>query len=264
MSKDILLSEVQVTISGSPAPKEFVEDILQVTVENSLYMPDMATVVLYDAALTWIDDSRLAPGKPLGVMMVSAGMRKQVFDGEIVEIEPDFDQNVQRLTIRAFNKMHRLARGQHVRSFLNVSDGDLIQQLAGEVGLQAQVDPTPLVYPYVFQNNETNLSFLQKRAASLGYLLYVQGSTLYCKAPRGSQAAVALEWGAGLYEFHPRLTTVEQVSTMFARGWDPKQKQAIVGQQSSSIGIGAPAIGQAADGGAFAQQAFHNYQPYLL
>jgi uncharacterized protein involved in type VI secretion and phage assembly len=257
VDKNALLSEVQVTINGSTATKEFERDLLQITVENSLHLPDVATLVLYDTNLTWLDDERLDPGKTLTILLKAGNTMQQVFDGEIVEIEPDFDQDVPRLTVRAFNKMHRLARGQHVRSFINVTDEDLIQQLAGEVGLQAEVAPTPLVYPYVFQNNESNLSFLQKRAASLGYLLYVKGDTLYCKAPGSDQRAQELTWQKDLYEFHPRLTTIQQVSSITARGWDPEAKNAIVAQQGTTSGVGAPSVGQSTSGGVLAQQAFH-------
>jgi len=217
----------------------------------------MATLVLYDQKLTWIDDERLAPGKTLKILFSIGTQRQTVFDGEIVEIEPNFDKQIQRLIIRAFDRMHRLARGQQARSFMNVSDSDLMKKLAGEVGLQAEVDATSVVYPYVFQHNETNLAFLQRRAAALGYLLYVQGKTLHCKAPRSSQSAVTLEWGATLNEFRPRLTTIEQMAGIEARGWNPEQKQVIIGSASAGDGIGFPAIGQHGNGGTLAQNAFH-------
>lgn len=257
MPQSNLLSEIEVMLNGSQAPASLMTDLLEATVENSLHLPDMATLVLYDQKLSWIDDERLAPGKSLQILFSTGNVRQIVFDGEIVEIEPGFDREIQRLTIRAFDRMHRLARGQQTRSFINVSDSDLVDKLAAEVQLEAQVDPTSTVYPYVFQQNETNLAFLQRRAAALGYLLYVQGKTLYCKAPRSSQPAVALEWGATLNEFHPRLTTVEQIATLEARGWDPAQKQAIVGRVSASDGIGLPATGQNGNGGTLVQSAFH-------
>jgi phage protein D len=257
MSQDSLLSEIEVMLNGSQAPTGFIEDLLEATIENSLHLPDMATLVLYDQKLSWVDDARLAPGKALQVLFRSGKIQHTVFDGEIVEIEPNFDRGIQRLTIRAFDRMHRLARGQHARSFMNVSDSDLVRKLAEEVQLSAQVDTTATVHPYVFQQNESNLTFLQRRAAALGYLLYVQGKTLYCKAPRSTQAAVTLEWGQTLNEFHPRLTTIEQIETLEARGWDPAQKQPVVSTVSASAGIGLAKTGQPGNGGTLVQSAFH-------
>jgi phage protein D len=235
----------------------FIGDVLEITVENSLHLSDVATIVLYDKDLTWVEDSSLMPGNTLQIVFSDGKQQQSVFDGEIVEIESNFDQGVLRFTIRAFDRMHRLSRGRHVRSFINVSDSDIIKKLAAEVQLSAQVDATPLVYPYVFQNNESNLSFLQKRAAALGYLLYVQGKTLYCKAPQSNGSTVTLAWGKELYEFHPRMTTIAQVANIEAHGWNPLEKQMVMGRASSGSGIGAPQATQNSNGGAFAQQAFH-------
>lgn len=257
MPQRSLLSEIEITLNGSKVTDALLADVLEATVENSLHLPDMATLVLHDPKFHWIDDEQLAPGKSLQILFSTGKLSQRVFDGEIVEIEPTFDSDIQRLTIRAFDRMHRLARGQRTRSFINVSDSDLVRKLAAEVQLEAQVDSTPLVHPYVFQQNETNLAFLQKRAAALGYLLYVQDRTLYCKAPRSSHRAVALEWGATLNEFRPRLTTVEQIETLEARGWDPVQKQAIIGRVSASEGIGIPVVGQSGNGGRLVQHSFH-------
>ncbi len=264
MSSNIYLqSLVNVKIAGADAPLEFMRDLLETTVESSLHLPAVATLVLYDDRLYWIDEASLLPGKSLQVWIEADGQKKLLFDGEIVELEPSFEATIQRFTVRAFDRLHRLARGRHARSFLNVSDQDLLQTIASEVGLQAKVvsqgfgSGLSQVYPYVFQNNETDLEFLRRRASKLGYLLYVQGSTLYFAQPpaqgQAQGATVALEWGKSMYEFHPCLTTVGQTNDIMVRGWDPEQKQAIIGKQSSPQT--APQLKK--NGGTFSQSAFN-------
>jgi phage protein D len=209
---------------------------------------------LNDPRLHWIDDASLAPGKTLKISARSDGTGAPLFDGEIVELEADFSPSTQRLVVRAFDRLHRLARGRHVRTFVNVSDGDLVRKLAQESGLQAQVGPTSHIHAYVLQSNQTNLEFLQARAAALGYLLYVHGKTLHCDAMRPGGQIVELEWGKSLGEFHPRMTTVEQVDGVTVRGWDPGTRQEIVGQ--AQHGKGAPQVGESRSGGEMAQHAF--------
>ncbi|HET8841412.1 MAG TPA: VgrG-related protein [Ktedonobacteraceae bacterium] len=249
-----LLSQIDLKLDGADVSADFMGDLLEVTVENSLHLPDVATLILHDTRLHWIDDASVMPGKSLLILAKTDRQEKPLFDGEIVEIEPDFEPGTQQLIVRAFDRLHRLARGRHVRSFVNVSTDDLVNKLAQEVGLQAQVGPTSQVYPYVFQNNETNLEFLQSRAATLGYLLYVQGKKLHCEPLQTSGDPLELEWGAGLQEFRPRLTTIDQLNTVTARGWDPANRQTIVGQ--AQPGRGAPQIGQHQNGSELAQSAF--------
>src|SRR5947209_7211123 len=119
-----LLSQFYVTIGGANASEEFMRDLIEVTVESSLHLPDVATLLLHDTSLRWIDDSSLDPGTTITVEARAEQSSKVLFDGEIVEIEPDFGSSTQHLMVRAFDRLHRLARGRHVRTFLNVGDGD--------------------------------------------------------------------------------------------------------------------------------------------
>ncbi len=238
--------------------EELMQDLVLLTVENSLHLPDVATVVVHDTRLKWVDEAGLEPGKGLKVRCLpgSEGSQEQViFDGEIVEIEPEFSASAQRLQIRAFDRLHRLARGQQVRSFQNVSDADLVRRLAQEVGLQSNVSGGNVVHDYVFQNNQTNLAFLQERAAAQGCLLYVEGRTLRYGPPSSTRGTVQLAWGQTLRTFQPRLTTLDQLVSTSARGWDPKQKQAIVAQSSTPQTAPELQSGQR-DGGQAAKRAF--------
>ena len=257
-----LLSQLYLEFDGAPAPDALIEDILEITVDNSLHVPDVATVRLHDSRLKWIDDAGLAPGKSLRVSAKVGSDNLVIFDGEIVEIEGDFSPATQTFVVRAFDRLHRLARGRHVRSFQNVTDGDLIQRLAQEVQLQSEVAPTRQVHAYLLQNNQTNLEFLRERAAALGYLLYVEGKTLHCGPPKPPGSTVTMEWGVALQEFHPRLTTVDQCDSVTVRGWDPDSRQPIIGQ--SQHGEGVPAIGEKRQGGAVAHDAFHVDAQWLV
>jgi len=250
-----LLSQFYVKLDGVDASEEFMRDLMEITVENSLHLPDVATLVLHDPHLLWIDAESLAPGKAVKVSARGPKDEKIIFDGEIIELEPDFHPTTQILTVRAFDRLHRLSRGQHLRSFQNVTDGDLVAKLAQEVGLKAKSAATSQVHHYVFQNNQTNLAFLHGRATALGYLLFVEGDTLHFEPPSPAGQPIPLEWGVNLSEFRPRLTTIGQSSEVTVRGWDPTTRQEIVGHAKK--GQGAPQVGEKQSGGDLAQGAFH-------
>lgn len=246
-------SQVFVGLDSAYAPEDLLLDLLEVSVESSLHLPDVAVLVLHDPQLRWADDPRLDPGKKLEVRARAGAREDLLFDGEIVELEPELRPGAHRLTVRAFDRLHRLSYIRKVRAFHNVSDADLVRKLAAEAGLEAKVGPASLVYPYVAQMNETNLAFLQHRAAALGYLLFVEGSTLCCVPPEAGPA-LELDWSAGLREFRPRLTTAGQVGQVTVRGWDPANRREIVGQARE--GQGSPEVGERRRGGELARDAF--------
>src|SRR4029453_10912507 len=115
-----LLPQIYIEGEGmaEPTSRQLMADLVDITVESSLHLPDVASLVLHDTRLRWLDDASLEPGKGLKVSAKSAEGEHLIFDGEIVEIEPDFQPSAQRLVVRAFDRLHRLARGRVVRSFV--------------------------------------------------------------------------------------------------------------------------------------------------
>ena len=250
----LLLSQFYIKISGQEASEDMMRNLVEATVESSLHLPDVATLVLHDPNGTWVDDDTLAPGKPLTIDAKAGDAKSQLFDGEIVELESDFTPGERRVVVRAFDRLHRLSRGRHVRSYVNMTDSDIVHKIAQEANLQVKFGPKSTVNPYVLQDNSTNLDFLRERAMMLGYLLYVRGSTLHCEPYATETSTVDLAFGEDLREFHPRMTTVDQIVGATAGGWDPKQREAIVGKSQSPNG--SPSVGNGAQGGSLAQSAF--------
>jgi phage protein D len=79
----------------------------------------------------------------------------------------------------------------------------------------------------VFQENQTNLEFLRERAARNGFELFVQNGKLNFRKPKNNQA-LELTWLKQLTSFQVRVTSAEQVDAVEVRGWNYKQKKAIV------------------------------------
>ncbi|MGE0885928.1 MAG: VgrG-related protein [Blastocatellales bacterium] len=259
-----LIYHFYLEINGQKAPEELMLALLEIAVESSLHMPDMATLVIHDPQLRWLDDSLLKPGRELRVQAITTDSDKSnepIFNGEIIELEPEFVAATHHLTVRAYDRLHRLMRGRCVRTFQNVTDGDLVRQIADETGLEADPAETRKVHPYVLQCNQSNLEFLRERAASLGYLLYAYGRKL-CFKPLVHQEQIQLKWGENLIEFRPRLTTLGQVNTVVARGWNPDARQELSAEISR--GDGKREIGEKQSGGEIVKQAFHLESSHLV
>jgi uncharacterized protein involved in type VI secretion and phage assembly len=262
------LSHFYIKLNGQDAPEELRRVVETISVESSLHLPDVATIIVNDPSLKWIDDANLEPGKELIITTKEAvdvgaqANEKVIFDGEIVEVEPEFGASTQRLTIRAFDRLHRLSHLWRARSFINVKDSDLVQKLAAEVGLQPKAESTSQVYQYLFQANQTNLAFLQERAALNGFLLFVRGKELYFEKPKTNGVVAELSWSANLGEFRPRMTVMGQATDVTVRGWDPKKCAEIIGKSTSSQS--GPKLNGQSDGGALLKKAFNLETHHLI
>src|SRR5262245_59796363 len=108
----LLLSQFYIKIDGTEASEPMMLNLVEATVENSLHLPDVAPVTLHDPDGQWVDHANVAPGKPITISAKAGDTTQQLFDGEIVELESDFFPGERRVIVRAFDRLHRLARGR--------------------------------------------------------------------------------------------------------------------------------------------------------
>lgn len=231
--------ELTISVDGTELPHEVTEALVALRVEESLDAAGMFALTLANADLDstkpkWSDDDRFRVGGKVEIKMGPLGEQEPLMAGEITGLEPAWSGRRSLFTVRGYDRLHRLRRGRKTRSFLEVKDSQVAEQIAGELGLQAEVEDSREVHPYLFQNNQTNIDFLLMRARAVGYELQVDDRKLYFRKRRYDRGkVVSLEWGKELESFHPVLTTVPQAQKVVVRGWDRKNKEALVGTASA-------------------------------
>jgi uncharacterized protein involved in type VI secretion and phage assembly len=237
-------------IDGVTASADLLNDILQISVEESLHQPGMFTLIINNdyfpgnSDTTWKHQATFAIGKKINIGFTSSTTEDTdfaqeatgyVLEGEITAIETELNEKSQApIIVRGYDVSHRLHRGRYNRSFQNVKDSDMVTQIIGEAGIASgTVTATTVVHEYAFQENQTNMEFLQERAARNGFELYVQNGKLNFREPT-QDAALTLTWLEDIHSFRVRVTSAEQVSSVEVRGWDYQQKQAIVSTASTA------------------------------
>jgi Phage tail baseplate hub (GPD) len=198
-------------LGGQDAPEDLLNDILQLSVEESLHLPAMFTLVVYNPYFPgreqdkpWRYDDLLQIGQTVRIGFRSstttatefAQLRQgYIFNGEITALESQFTSGSEApLVVRGYDTSHRLHRGRHNRSFQNYMDSDIVQEIVSEVGIKiGRLDDSGEVHDYVFQENQTNMDFLRQRAARIGFEFFVQDGKLYFRRPEAGDE-LNLEW----------------------------------------------------------------------
>lgn len=248
------ISHIWFKIDGAQASANLLADLLEVTVDHTLHLPSMFTIRVHAHDMTWLEDATLREGKKIDIYIGEKPAVK-VLSGLIASLEPDLNVAAPALVVRGYALSHRLYRGRHRRSFLQVTDSDLVKKLAGEAGLTpGQIDSTSVVHEYVFQNNQSNAEFLSERAQRIGYELWVEDDKLNFRKPSPNGAPTKLAWGEELTGFRTRLSTAEQVNEVEVRGWNPKDKRTVTGR--ATRGQGQPDIGAGTPGADVAKRAW--------
>lgn len=260
------LAQFLIKIDGQNVSTAFMGDLAEVVVDTSLYMPNMFTIRLRDDKLKWVDDASLDIGKTVEISAEAGkergGQTGLLIKGEITGLEPDFSaEGKTTLTVRGYDKSHRLHRGKKTRTFLKTKDSDVAQKLAGEAGLSADIDATSVTHDYLLQNNQTNMEFLLSRAERIGYQVYVTDGKLCFKKSSYSTDGAELTLGDNLFSFRPRWAATHQADEVVVQGWDSKKKEAITSTLSADGALNQG--GMTKTGGAAAKSAFGQAQAVI-
>jgi phage protein D len=252
------LTDVTIRVNGSAVPAVAQADLRSVTVQEDLRALSMFTLELFNwdeekLQVSWSDSRLFAVGNEVEIWLGYVGDLHKVMVAEITSLEAAFTSDQPPLLlVRGYDHRHRLARGRKTRTFAQMKDSAIAGQIAREAGLRAQVDDTKVTLNYVIQGNQSDWDFLQRRAALIGYEIYIKDKILYFRRPKSQAQPVAtLSLGEDITEFSPRLSSLTQATEAAVRGWDVKQKKAVVASQRPAAVPGGRTAGPAAARRAF-------------
>lgn len=252
------IDHVDIKVEGNSLSPAMMDSLIEVTVDTTLHLPAMFVLRFHDESLDLLDSGPFRPGAAVAIELTPAdGDPGRVIVGEITAIEPEFTRELQvRLTIRGYDRSHRLNREPRSEVYVEMTDSDIARKIASAAGLKIQSDDTGEVYPHLYQHNLTDLAFLQLRAERIGYEVFVEDRTLYFRKPTGARGEQALEWGVSLRSFYPRMTLLRQVEEVIVQGWDSANRRVITGSATTARTV--PEIQEAKNPGAQATAAFQS------
>ncbi|RPJ62333.1 MAG: phage late control D family protein [Acidobacteria bacterium] len=261
--------QFKVLVGGGPLPLEAEVDVMSATVSQYVDGADVFTLEInnWDSKLQqfkWTDSDQFAPGREAEVRVGYLDDLKSLIKGEITALEPEFHkEKAPTLKAQGYDRLHRFRRGRNTRSFVDMKDSEVAAQMARELGLRSEVTDTRVVHPYLFQNNQTNIDFLQERGRRIRFELDVQDRTLIFRPAANDRGrVVSMSFGEKLTSFYPRLTTMKQVSEVVVQSWNPKEKSVIVGRARAGDETGA--MEGSVSGPALAEDAFGASKTFVV
>jgi phage protein D len=160
-----------------------------------------------------------------------------VFVGKITALEARYPEgNSPSLVALAEDTFQDLRMTRRTRTFADMSDSDVISQIAGDHGLTPDVGVTGPTHKVLAQVNQSDLAFVRERARALDAELWIDGSSLKVQ-PRSSRggAPVTLTYGKELREFRVVADLAEQATSLEVTGWDVSGKQAVKEEVTDSV-----------------------------
>jgi len=181
----------------------------------------------------YFDRRTLDFGKTVKIKLASDSL----FEGRITGLEANFPEGRSpELTVLAEDRFQDLRMKRRTRTFENMSDSDIANQIASDHSLTPNVNISGSTHNVVAQVNQSDLAFLRERARNVDAELWMEGSTLNVQShsSRGGQP-LQLTYGQGLREFRVLADLSLQRTSFSVNGWDVAGKSAITHEATASV-----------------------------
>lgn len=132
-------------------------------------------------------------GNKLEIYMSEEG-EEPIFSGEITGIEERYGDGAPHLIILAEDELHRLARQRHSRSFDDMTLDDVVNEIASEAGITADVNVGSATGQWL-QLNESNLALLQRLLTPLAIWPRMEEGVLRAKPEETDSDPITVDAG---------------------------------------------------------------------
>ena len=174
-------------------------------------------------------DGSLDFGKAIKVAVGPDSARRVIFDGLISAIEVIFEEGEPPIVaVHAEDPMMKLRMTRRMRTYRDVTDADILTQIAGDHGLTPKAEVDGSRYAVVQQVNQSDLAFLRSRARLIQAELWCEGQILHLASrPRRQGTVLTLVQGNDLLSVRICADLAHQRSEVRITGYDVSARDAI-------------------------------------
>lgn len=152
-----------------------------------------------------------------------------IFKGKIMGLEGNFPEGQSpEISVLAEDRFQDLRMTRRTRTFTDVSDADVIKQIATDHGLTPEVDVSGPTYKVLAQVNQSDLAFIRDRARSIDAEVWMSDKTLHAKAHTDRNGdKLQMTYGNQLREFNVLADLAMQRTSVAVNGWNISNKAAM-------------------------------------
>lgn len=211
----------QITRSGEALSEEVLDNLVQLRITRAASLVGRATLTFSDNGYQLAEANSFSLGTTIEISEPGAGT---LFKGTVTGVELEqLPGSAPQLVVVANDTAYKLTRGNRTDTYLGLTYTQVLTQLAGKVGIQADIRTSTLTMDYLLQAG-SDLDFLNAVTDRLGYAWWVDNDTLIVKPMTLGTSVATLTLGADLIEFGVRASGLRPTAVR-VRGWSSDQQQ---------------------------------------
>jgi phage protein D len=223
----------EVKLAGA-VPDGFPDLLVAMTVEESVaglarceLRLDNWGIAAGGPGYVFADRSTIDFGKTVEVAAGPPDERSTIFSGRITGIEAEYAAHAgPTVVVLAEDPLQELRMTRRTRTFEDLSDADVVEQIASDHGLTADADLDGPTHAALCQLNKSDLAFLRDRALPLAADVWLDGTTLHIG--KRADDPIVLRLGRELLAFRVLADLALQATEQRVAGWNPSTKEEVL------------------------------------
>ncbi len=227
---------MKILSNGNALPDSY--QIVGVVVSAEFNRIPTARIVLLDGeaarqdfAIT--DSEDLVPGVSIEIKIGYRAQEDSVFKGLVISQNLKVRRNGSYLTVDCRDKAVKTTLDRKFKYFREVKDSDVIEELIGAHGLNADVEATSIDHKELVQFDATDWDFIMTRTDANGMFCTVNDGTVKIAKPDlGQSPVLSLAFGSNMLEFDAEMDARNQFKAVKATAWDPTNQEIVESEAS--------------------------------
>lgn len=203
-----------------------------ITVQKLFNRIATAKIEIFDGNVTERDfplsnKDTFKPGNEIEIQLGYHNETKTVFKGIIVRhrLKAGRDGST-HLFVEAKDEALKLTTARRSAYFFNKKDSEIIELLAGEAGLEVEVEDTPVTHEEMVQYNCSDWDFIVSRAEMNGMMVLASNNKLTLKKPQvAGEPVYVATFGENIFEFEAELDARRQLKKVESAAWNYADQQ---------------------------------------
>lgn len=204
------------SINGNPVSDEVLKRTTMIQFTESDEKSDSARITIKDPTYEIFDSPEIVEGAKITLWGGFKDFYREMMRGYIAALDPNFPPNdAPTITLVCMDETYPMSIDPKSRSWKNVKISTVVEQIAKEYGLYAEVQDTVEVLQTITQSNETDIALIMKMAQDVGFQCYVRQGTLYFKERNLTGSPKGYFWynsgDSSLISFRPQFVAIKDI-----------------------------------------------------
>lgn len=203
-AKDRSQMQFVLEIGGKVLDSTYAHFVEKINVcESADYCISTIKIVFSNDFLRFTDENFWEQDKPIKLWLGYRGVGLRRRGGLFYSCGPKYvfskgeSGGKPKIILTGYDESFRLGRTEKRRVWRNMTDANIVREIAKEYNWGADVQDTKVLYEHVAQVNESDWKFLDRRARYYGFQIYLENGVLHFHEPRYRNSGIRMIYYKG-------------------------------------------------------------------